>query len=209
MNVNKLGHRLVSAAKFVLSFKFVLRTLNVSIKSVYPPIRTWCLGPWTSSRVTFGPTPKNENENNCQPPRKDGRLLKRGPACLQPGMRQCQQNPRVAGGQQSVRPAAAGGRHPGSPNRALTAWERRGYGAESADYTLCWRSSSRLTPVSLGPLRLRAGRLERLAKCRLPHPRGFEQQLPRVGEVVDRYCEPLGLHSPRRLLKKPFDIPPV
>ena len=26
-------------------------------------IRTWCFGPWTSSRVTFGPTPKNENEN--------------------------------------------------------------------------------------------------------------------------------------------------
>ena len=26
-------------------------------------LRTWCFGPWTSSRVTFGPTPKNENEN--------------------------------------------------------------------------------------------------------------------------------------------------
>ena len=53
------------ALRYDLRLRITVATLGGAQGNVRPSawLRTWRFGPWTSSRVTFGPTPKNENEN--------------------------------------------------------------------------------------------------------------------------------------------------
>ena len=55
--------------RYDLHTRITVATLGGAQGNVRPSawLRTCGSGPWTSSRVTFGPTPKNENENENEP----------------------------------------------------------------------------------------------------------------------------------------------
>ena len=58
------------AFRYDLRLRITVATLGGAQGNVRPSawLRTWRFGPWTSSRVTFGPTPKNENEMKMESP---------------------------------------------------------------------------------------------------------------------------------------------